>query len=64
VTGVQTCALPIWDIAAGHAVLVAAGGSVTSPDGQPIRYGGAASDYKVPAFIAWGDRDAAHRLRA
>jgi 3'(2'), 5'-bisphosphate nucleotidase len=53
-----------WDIAAGHAVLAAAGGSVTTPDGQPIQYGGAASDFKVPAFIAWGDRDAAQRLRA
>jgi 3'(2'), 5'-bisphosphate nucleotidase len=50
-----------WDIAAGHAVVVAAGGSVTTPDGQPIRYGGVASDFRVPAFIAWGDRDAAHR---
>jgi 3'(2'), 5'-bisphosphate nucleotidase len=53
-----------WDIAAGHAVLVAAGGSVTTPDGQPIRYGGVASDFKVPAFIAWGDCDAAQLLRA
>jgi 3'(2'), 5'-bisphosphate nucleotidase len=53
-----------WDIAAGHAVLAAAGGSVTTPDGQPIRYGGAARNFKVPAFIAWGDREAAQRLRA
>jgi len=28
-----------WDTAAGHAVLVAAGGRVDAPDGSPLRYG-------------------------
>jgi 3'(2'), 5'-bisphosphate nucleotidase len=28
-----------WDTAAGHAVLLAAGGMVDGPDGQPLRYG-------------------------
>jgi 3'(2'), 5'-bisphosphate nucleotidase len=28
-----------WDTAAGHAVLVAAGGLVDAPDGSPLRYG-------------------------
>ena len=28
-----------WDIAAGHAVLVAAGGDVRKPDGSALRYG-------------------------
>jgi 3'(2'), 5'-bisphosphate nucleotidase len=28
-----------WDTAAGQAVLEAAGGSVTMPDGSPFRYG-------------------------
>jgi 3'(2'), 5'-bisphosphate nucleotidase len=28
-----------WDTAAGHAVLVAAGGSVLAPGGEPLRYG-------------------------
>ena len=28
-----------WDTAAGHAVLLAAGGRVDGPDGQPLRYG-------------------------
>jgi 3'(2'), 5'-bisphosphate nucleotidase len=28
-----------WDTAAGHAVLLAAGGSVDGPDGKPLRYG-------------------------
>jgi len=46
-----------WDVAAGHAVLAAAGGTVTLPDGGALRYGGIASDFRVPAFIAWGDRN-------
>jgi 3'(2'), 5'-bisphosphate nucleotidase len=45
-----------WDVAAGHALIEAAGGAVTSPAGTPLRHGNAASDYRVPAFIAWGDR--------
>jgi 3'(2'), 5'-bisphosphate nucleotidase len=47
-----------WDVAAGHAVVAAAGGAVTRPDGGSLRYGDAASDFRVPAFIAWGDRTA------
>jgi len=43
-----------WDIAAGHAVLTAAGGAVTDPKGQPLKYGRADLDFRVPAFIAWG----------
>src|SRR5262249_50858841 len=50
-----------WDIAAGHAVLVAAGGSVTAPDGEPIQYGGVARGFRVPPLAARGDRDAARR---
>lgn len=42
-----------WDIAAGHAILVAAGGSMTAPDGSPIAYG--SQEGLVPAFMAWGD---------
>lgn len=45
-----------WDIAAGHALIVAAGGSVTRPDGTTLVYGDVASDFLVPGFIAWGDR--------
>ncbi len=44
-----------WDVAAGHALLVAAGGAVTTPQGTPLAYGRAAQDFRVPAFIAWGD---------
>lgn len=28
-----------WDIAAGHAILAAAGGKVTTPEGEPFQYG-------------------------
>jgi 3'(2'), 5'-bisphosphate nucleotidase len=41
-----------WDIAAGHAILTAAGGRVTAPDGSPLHY--ATPDLLVPAFIASG----------
>lgn len=41
-----------WDIAAGHAILKAAGGSVTTPDGSPLHYG--TPDLLIPAFIASG----------
>ena len=42
-----------WDIAAGHAILKAAGGSVTAPDGASLVYG--SNDLLIPAFLAWGD---------
>ncbi|AUL99055.1 3'(2'),5'-bisphosphate nucleotidase [Rhodocyclaceae bacterium] len=41
-----------WDIAAGHAVLAAAGGRVVDLDGQPLRYG--KPGFENPAFLAWG----------
>jgi 3'(2'), 5'-bisphosphate nucleotidase len=41
-----------WDIAAGHAILKAAGGEVTAPDGTPLRYG--TPDLLIPAFVATG----------
>jgi 3'(2'), 5'-bisphosphate nucleotidase len=44
-----------WDVAAGHALVEAAGGAVTGPQGAPIRYGNAAAHYRIDAFIAWGD---------
>lgn len=43
-----------WDIAAGHAVLAAAGGSVTLSDGRPLRYGKASAGFKNSEFVAWG----------
>jgi 3'(2'), 5'-bisphosphate nucleotidase len=44
-----------WDVAAGHALVVAAGGIVTTPPGMPLTYGRAAANFRVPAFVAWGD---------
>jgi 3'(2'), 5'-bisphosphate nucleotidase len=44
-----------WDVAAGHALVEAAGGAVTLPNGTPLPYGNGPGDYRIPAFIAWGD---------
>ena len=41
-----------WDIAAGHAVLAAAGGSVETLAGAPLRYGKAG--FENPHFVARG----------
>ncbi len=48
-----------WDIAAGDAVLTAAGGITLGLDGAPLRYGDAAGNFRVAGFVAWGDPDAA-----
>jgi 3'(2'), 5'-bisphosphate nucleotidase len=48
-----------WDIAAGHALVAAAGGAMTTPDGRPLVYGGALENFRVNGFIAWGDRNKA-----
>lgn len=50
-----------WDVAAGHAIVVAAGGLVTAPGGEPLTYGWAERDYAVDGFVAWGDPAAADR---
>lgn len=48
-----------WDIAAGDAVLTAAGGLVTTLDGRPMAYGkvrqSTDDDFANPHFVAWGD---------
>ena len=41
-----------WDVAAGHAVLAAAGGRVTDLDGAPFTY--LKPDFRNAGFIAWG----------
>jgi 3'(2'), 5'-bisphosphate nucleotidase len=41
-----------WDVAAGHAVLTAAGGSVIAPNGAAITYG--TPERRIPGFLAWG----------
>lgn len=50
-----------WDVAAGHAVVTAAGGLVTGGDGQPLRFGEDHEGFLVSDFIAWGDPQAATR---
>ncbi|HEX3700025.1 MAG TPA: 3'(2'),5'-bisphosphate nucleotidase CysQ [Phenylobacterium sp.] len=43
-----------WDIAAGHAVLAAAGGRLSAPDGQPFVYGKAQDGFRNGWFVARG----------
>jgi 3'(2'), 5'-bisphosphate nucleotidase len=43
-----------WDTAAGHAVLVAAGGCVTRLDGTALLYGNRLNGFLNPDFVAWG----------
>jgi 3'(2'), 5'-bisphosphate nucleotidase len=47
-----------WDVGAGHAVLAAAGGAVTTPQRSPLLYRPQAEGLLVPGFIAWGSFDA------
>ncbi|MBX9775307.1 MAG: 3'(2'),5'-bisphosphate nucleotidase CysQ [Xanthobacteraceae bacterium] len=47
-----------WDVAAGHAILAAAGGTVTTAEGLPLSYR-PADGLRVAGFIAWGDPSAA-----
>jgi 3'(2'), 5'-bisphosphate nucleotidase len=43
-----------WDTAAGHAVLLAAGGTVTQLDGSAFLYGKSANEFANPFFVARG----------
>ena len=43
-----------WDTAAGHAVLEAAGGRLTTPDGAPFSYGKAQDGFRNGWFVARG----------
>jgi 3'(2'), 5'-bisphosphate nucleotidase len=45
-----------WDIAAGQAIVLAAGGSMCAPDGSPLHYG--TGDLRIPCFIAAGAMNA------
>lgn len=44
-----------WDVAAGHAVVAAAGGRITDSRGAALQFGGGREGFLVPEFIAWGD---------
>ena len=46
-----------WDTAAGQAVLMAAGGKVNCPTGEPLVYGKSLRGFDNPAFIARGQGD-------
>lgn len=48
-----------WDIAAGAAVVLAAGGKLTDRHGAPLRFDVPRQNFIVPDFIAWGDPAAA-----
>ena len=48
-----------WDVAAGHAVVTAAGGRITDAMGGALHFGVGREDFIVPEFIAWGDPQAA-----
>jgi 3'(2'), 5'-bisphosphate nucleotidase len=50
-----------WDVAAGHAVVTAAGGKITAAQGADLRFGTGRAGFIVPEFIAWGDPAAAAR---
>jgi 3'(2'), 5'-bisphosphate nucleotidase len=43
-----------WDVAAGHAVLEAAGGRMTTLEGQPFTYGKAGDGFRNGWFVARG----------
>ena len=44
-----------WDTAAGHAIVLAAGGCVTRTDGTPFLYAKRDCDYLNPGFIVWSN---------
>lgn len=49
-----------WDVAAGHALLLAAGGDIVNTGGAPLSYGN--PGFRLPPFIAFGDRKPLRRL--
>ena len=49
-----------WDVAAGHAIISAAGGTVIDGHGQPFRYG--KDGFRSGAFVALGRESLARRL--
>jgi 3'(2'), 5'-bisphosphate nucleotidase len=51
-----------WDVAAGHALLTAAGGTVVHADATPLLYGEGESSLRVADFCACGDPKAVARL--
>ncbi|MCL4768469.1 MAG: 3'(2'),5'-bisphosphate nucleotidase CysQ [Hyphomicrobiaceae bacterium] len=52
-----------WDTAAGHAIVLAAGGAVTALDGSALEYGKAGDAYVNPPFVVWGRQSLAASFR-
>lgn len=48
-----------WDVAAGQALVTAAGGKVTDLSGATLQFGQRVDGFVVPGFVAWGDPAAA-----
>lgn len=53
-----------WDVAAGHAILVAAGGAVMRLDGSDIIYGRASDGFALDGLVACGGAAAERAARA
>ncbi|MDX2234469.1 MAG: 3'(2'),5'-bisphosphate nucleotidase CysQ [Hyphomonadaceae bacterium] len=53
-----------WDVAAGHAVLVAAGGDVMTLSGEPIPYGRRPGQFELDGLVAFGNAAAETAARA
>jgi 3'(2'), 5'-bisphosphate nucleotidase len=51
-----------WDVAAGHAIVAAAGGLVASASGEPLAYGQSTNDFRISDFVAFGDPTAVDRV--
>jgi 3'(2'),5'-bisphosphate nucleotidase len=52
-----------WDVAAGHAVLAAAGGDVMHLNGEALRYGARNGVFEVRGLIAYANREAEKAAR-
>jgi 3'(2'), 5'-bisphosphate nucleotidase len=53
-----------WDLAAGDAIVTAAGGLVTTPEGEPLTYDMMRQRFLVDGFVAWGDPSAPRLVSA
>ncbi|WP_245433915.1 3'(2'),5'-bisphosphate nucleotidase CysQ [Rhodomicrobium lacus] len=51
-----------WDIAAGHALVNAAGGCVLTETGEPLDYGKIDRNFANPSFVVWRRRDEAEAI--
>ena len=52
-----------WDVAAGHALVAAAGGTVLTPEGEALSFGHADRNFRLSSFVAWGDPAKAASMR-